>query len=40
MHEAMKRELAESDAATFSDDDDAVRLLTVHASRRDWIFRS
>lgn len=31
--EAADQELAESEAATFSDEDDAVRLLTVHASK-------
>lgn len=31
--EAAEQELAESEAATFSDEDDAVRLLTVHASK-------
>jgi ATP-dependent helicase/nuclease subunit A len=31
--EASQQELAESEAATFSDADDAVRLLTVHASK-------
>jgi ATP-dependent helicase/nuclease subunit A len=31
--EAVDRELAESDAATFSEDDDAVRLLTAHVSK-------
>ena len=30
---AIDRETAEADAATFSDDDDAVRLLTVHVSK-------
>ncbi|MDB4994739.1 MAG: putative ATP-dependent helicase, partial [Myxococcaceae bacterium] len=30
---AAEREQAETEAATFSDDDDAVRLLTVHASK-------
>ena len=30
---AIDREMAEADAATFSDDDDAVRLLTVHVSK-------
>jgi ATP-dependent helicase/nuclease subunit A len=30
---AMDREASESEAATFSDEDDAVRLLTVHASK-------
>ena len=29
----MQREVSESEAATFSDEDDAVRLLTVHASK-------
>ena len=31
--DASEQELAESEAATFSQDDDAVRLLTVHASK-------
>ncbi|MEA2750611.1 MAG: hypothetical protein QOI41_4754 [Myxococcales bacterium] len=31
--DASEQELAESEAATFSEDDDAVRLLTVHASK-------
>ncbi len=33
LEEAASRDAAESEAATFSDDDDAVRLLTVHASK-------
>lgn len=31
--DAAEQEIAESEAATFSDEDDAVRLLTVHASK-------
>lgn len=33
LDDASEQELAESEAATFSEDDDAVRLLTVHASK-------
>ncbi len=33
MHAAADREARETEGATFSDDDDAVRLLTVHASK-------
>ena len=33
LEEAAERDTAESEAATFSDEDDAVRLLTVHASK-------
>ena len=33
LDEAAERDTAESEAATFSDEDDAVRLLTVHASK-------
>lgn len=33
LDEASEQELAESEAATFSESDDAVRLLTVHASK-------
>jgi ATP-dependent helicase/nuclease subunit A len=33
LSEASERELGESEAATFSRDDDAVRLLTIHASK-------
>ncbi len=33
LDEAKEQEVAESEAATFSEDDDAVRLLTVHASK-------
>ncbi|HEY2518064.1 MAG TPA: UvrD-helicase domain-containing protein, partial [Polyangiaceae bacterium] len=33
LEDAAERELAEGEAATFSDEDDAVRLLTVHASK-------
>jgi ATP-dependent helicase/nuclease subunit A len=33
LEEAKELEVAESEAATFSDDDDAVRLLTIHASK-------
>jgi ATP-dependent helicase/nuclease subunit A len=33
LEDAKEREVAESEAATFSDEDDAVRLLTVHASK-------
>jgi ATP-dependent helicase/nuclease subunit A len=33
LKDAKEREVAESEAATFSDEDDAVRLLTVHASK-------
>ena len=33
LDEMMEEEIAESEAATFSEDDDAVRLLTVHASK-------
>ncbi len=33
LDDASEQELAESEAATFSDGDDAVRLLTVHASK-------
>lgn len=31
--DAMEQEMSESEAATFSDEDDAVRLLTIHASK-------
>lgn len=33
LDDAKEQEVAESEAATFSDDDDAVRLLTIHASK-------
>jgi ATP-dependent helicase/nuclease subunit A len=33
LQDAKEQELSESEAATFSDEDDAVRLLTVHASK-------
>jgi ATP-dependent helicase/nuclease subunit A len=33
LDDAKEQEVAESEAATFSDEDDAVRLLTVHASK-------
>ncbi|MDF2693602.1 MAG: putative ATP-dependent helicase, partial [Labilithrix sp.] len=33
LNDAKEQEVAESEAATFSDEDDAVRLLTVHASK-------
>jgi ATP-dependent helicase/nuclease subunit A len=33
LDDAAEQELSESEAATFSEDDDAVRLLTVHASK-------
>jgi ATP-dependent helicase/nuclease subunit A len=33
LDDLMAREVAEAEAATFSDEDDAVRLLTVHASK-------
>ena len=33
LDEAMAQEITESEAATFSEEDDAVRLLTVHASK-------
>lgn len=33
LDDATEQELAESEAATFSDEDDAVRLLTIHASK-------
>lgn len=33
LDDAKEQEIAESEAATFSDDDDAVRLLTIHASK-------
>lgn len=33
LEDAKEQELAESEAATFSDEDDAVRLLTIHASK-------
>lgn len=33
LDDASEQELSESEAATFSEDDDAVRLLTVHASK-------
>jgi ATP-dependent helicase/nuclease subunit A len=33
LDDAVERELAEGEAATFSEEDDAVRLLTVHASK-------
>lgn len=33
LDDSSEQELAESEAATFSEDDDAVRLLTVHASK-------
>lgn len=33
LDDAAEREIAESEAATFSEEDDAVRLLTVHASK-------
>ncbi len=33
LDDAKEQEIAESEAATFSDEDDAVRLLTIHASK-------
>jgi ATP-dependent helicase/nuclease subunit A len=33
LEQAKEQELAEAEAATFSDEDDAVRLLTIHASK-------